>query len=138
MAPAITVQAVINVPLETVWQFWCEPEHITQWAFASPDWEAPFAQNDVRVGGTFITTMSAKDKSASFDFTGTYTNVRVQELIEYVIADGRKVSITFTTTPTGVCITETFEPEQVNPEEMQRVGWQAILDNFKTHCEHAL
>jgi len=135
MKNAITVQTVVNAPMAKVWECWNKPEHITGWAFASDDWEAPAAENDLRVGGKFKTVMSAKDKSSSFDFTGTYTAVRENKLIEYDLDDGRHVKVEFTETPEGVRVTETFEPENENPEEMQRSGWQAILDNFKKYVE---
>ena len=131
----ITVQSVVKAPIEKVWEFWMKPEHIVNWAFASDDWEAPAAVNDLRVGGKFKTTMAARDKSMSFDFTGVYTNVKEHELIEYDIDDGRHVKLEFTESPEGVKITETFEPENENPEKMQRSGWQAILDNFKKYAE---
>ncbi len=103
------------------------------WAFASDDWEAPAAENDLCVGGKFKTTMAAKDKSKSFDFAGIYTTVTKYKLIEYDMTDGRHVKIVFTETPDGVKVTETFDPEQENTEELQRSGWQAILDNFKKY-----
>ncbi len=131
----ITVQTIVNAPIERVWEYWNKPEHITGWAFASDDWEAPAADNDLRVGGKFKTTMAAKDKSESFDFTGAYTAVKEHELIEYDMDDGRHVKVEFKDTPDGVRVTETFDPEEDNPEEMQRGGWQAILDNFKRYAE---
>jgi uncharacterized protein YndB with AHSA1/START domain len=118
-----------------VWEVWTKPEHIVRWAFASDDWEAPAAENDLRTGGRFKTAMAAKDKSMSFDFTGVYTNVKEHELIEYDIDDSRHVKVEFTGLPEGVKITETFEPENTHPETMQRSGWQAILDNFKKYAE---
>jgi len=51
------------------------------------------------------------------------------------MADGRKVEISFAATENGVEVTESFDPETQNPEEMQRGGWQAILDNFKSYVE---
>jgi uncharacterized protein YndB with AHSA1/START domain len=132
---AITVQSSISAPVEKVWEFWTKPKHIVNWTFASSDWEAPAAENDVRVGGKFKTTMAAKDKSASFDFTGVYTKVKEHELIEYDMTDGRHVKVAFESTPNGVKVTETFDPENSNPLEMQRAGWQAILDNFKKYAE---
>ncbi len=133
---AITIKTTINAPIEKVWECWSKPEHITKWAFASDDWEAPYANNDLRTEGKFKTTMSAKDKSASFDFEGTYTNVKDHELIEYVMSDGRTVKTVFTQTPTNVEIVQTFDPESENSLEMQRSGWQAILDNFKKYVEN--
>lgn len=131
----ITVQTIVNAPMEKVWEFWNEPQHIMNWAFASEDWEAPAAHNDLQIGGKFVTTMAAKDKSVSFDFSGMYTKVNNHETIEYTMDDGRKVSIKFATTPDGIQVTETFDPENENPEELQRAGWQAILDNFKKYVE---
>jgi uncharacterized protein YndB with AHSA1/START domain len=131
----ITVSTTVNAPIEKVWDYWTNPEHIMKWAFASDDWEAPAAENDLREGGRFKTTMAAKDKSASFDFTGTYDAIKQHALIEYTIDDKRRVKVTFEQTPEGVKVTETFDPESVNPEEMQRGGWQSILDNFKKHVE---
>lgn len=131
----ITVETIVQSPIEKVWEFWTEPEHIMNWAFASDDWEAPHAENDVRVGGKFKTVMAAKDKSTSFDFTGVYTSVKMHELLEYDIDDGRHVKVEFTKLPESVRVIETFEPEKINPEEMQKSGWQAILDNFNKYIE---
>ena len=136
IAGAITVQTTINAPIARVWDCWNKPDHITGWAFASNDWEAPNAENDLRVGGKFKTAMAAKDKSAGFDFTGTYTAVKLNELIEYDIDDGRHVRVEFMPTPNGTRVTETFDPDREYPQEMQRSGWQAILDNFKKHVEN--
>ena len=131
----ITVETIVNAPIEKVWDYWTQPEHITQWAFASDDWEAPRAENDLRVGGRFVTVMAAKDKSSSFDFGGTYTAVIEHNLIQYDMEDGRQVAIQFTPTADGVRVTETFDMETENSEELQRNGWQAIMDNFKKHVE---
>ena len=135
MKDAITVQTVVNAPMEKVWECWNKPEHITGWAFASDDWEAPAAENDLRIGGKFKTTMAAKDKSASFDFAGVYTNVKNHKVIEYDLADTRHVKVEFMELPEGVQVTETFEPENTHPEKMQRSGWQTILYNFKKYVE---
>lgn len=132
---AITVEATVKAPVEKVWRCWTEPEHITQWCQASDDWHAPYADNDVRKGGKFKTTMAAKDGSFSFDFGGVYTNVEKHALIEYDMEDGRKVKIVFTPVGNETKVTETFDAENENPVEMQRGGWQAILDNFKKHTE---
>ena len=135
MKNAITVQTTISAPLERVWEFWNTLEHINSWAFADPSWGAEAKENDLKVGGTFKTRMFAKDESASFDFTGTYNNVVENELIEYTMDDGRHVKVEFVATPDGVHVTETFDPEDENSEEMQRFGWQAILNNFKKYVE---
>ncbi|MES2108636.1 MAG: SRPBCC family protein [Bacteroidota bacterium] len=131
----ITVEATINAGLEKVWEFWTSPEHITQWAFASDDWHAPYADNDARTGGKFKTTMAAKDGSFSFDFEGVYSNVEEHTLIEYAMADGRWVKIQFSGDDKTTTVTEEFVPENQNSLEMQKGGWQAILDNFKRHVE---
>ncbi len=131
----ITVETIVNASVRKVWECWNKPEHITGWAFASDEWEAPFAENDLKVGGKFKTTMSAKDKSAGFDFTGTYTAVKEKQLIEYDIDDGRHVRVKFEATPQGVKVSETFDPETENSLEKQRSGWEAILNNFKQYVE---
>jgi uncharacterized protein YndB with AHSA1/START domain len=132
---AITIETLVNAPVEKVWGNWNEPKHITQWCQASPDWHAPYADNDLRVNGTFKTTMAAKDGSMSFDFGGVYTTVQENKLIEYTMGDGRKVSVTFSDLGGSTKVVETFEAEDTNPVEMQRGGWQAILDSFKSHTE---
>ena len=131
----ITVEATIKASMEKVWKYWTEPKHITQWCNASDDWHAPYAENDVRVGGKFKTTMAAKDGSVSFDFGGVYTTVRQNKTIEYTILDGRKVQIAFSSQGNETKVIETFEAETENPHEMQRGGWQAILDNFRKYAE---
>lgn len=132
---AITITTTVNAPIEKVWDYWNKPEHVSGWAFASDDWMAEGRENDLRVGGKFLTTMSAKDKSASFDFGGVYTAIEDHSLIEYDMSDGRHVKTVFEQTPEGVNITQTFDPEDKNPLDMQRNGWQAILNSFKTYTE---
>jgi uncharacterized protein YndB with AHSA1/START domain len=131
----ITVQSIISAPMEIVWNCWTDPLHITKWNNASEDWHTPYAENDLKVGGKFKYTMAAKDGSMSFDFEGEYTNVENQRLIKYIMPDGRKVEVAFEKVEVGIKITEKFDPENENPEEMQQKGWQAILDNFKKHVE---
>ncbi|MFC4210179.1 SRPBCC family protein [Pedobacter lithocola] len=131
----ITIESTVNAPIEKVWEFWNNPEHIKNWAFATPDWHAPHAENDLQVDGKFTTTMAAKDGSMSFDFVGTYTTVEENKLIEYVLEDGRNVKIIFDGDEQTTKIIETFDPETQNPVEMQKGGWQAILDNFKNYTE---
>jgi len=132
---AITVEAIIKAPVEKVWKFWTGPEHITQWCNASNDWHAPYADNDLRVGGKFKTTMAARDGSVSFDFEGVYTSIIEHKIIEYAMTDGRKVEVIFSGKGNETKITETFDAENIHPHEVQRGGWQAILDNFKKYTE---
>jgi uncharacterized protein YndB with AHSA1/START domain len=131
----ITVQATVNAPVEKVWKLWSEPEHITRWSFASPDWHTPSAKNDLRTGGQFSSRMEAKDGSMGFDFGGTYDEVKKHETIRYTLGDNRKVDIRFKNSGNKTEIVQTFDAEQQNPVEMQRGGWQAILDNFKKYAE---
>ncbi len=131
MTPII-VEITINDPIEKIWKYWTEPEHITKWTFASDVWCAPRATNDLKVGGKFNTRMEAKDGSVGFDFEGTYTNIIPLERIEYEFG-GRTAKIEFVKQYDGYKITETFDPEDENPIEMQRSGWQAILENFKKY-----
>lgn len=131
----ITVSTIVQAPVDHVWATWNNPEDIMQWAFASDDWHAPAATNDLRVGGTFVTTMAAKDGSTSFDFSGVYSVVEENERIEYAMADGRKVTVSFEDMGDATKVTEIFDPENVYPVEQQKAGWQAILDNFKMHAE---
>lgn len=132
----ITVEATVNAPAEKVWEFWTKPEHITQWNSASPDWHTPRSENDVRVGGKFSARMEAKDGSFGFDFGGTYDEVVPNQRLAYTIGDGRKVEVDFKANGDNTLVTETFEAEGMNPVEMQRGGWQAILDNFKRYTEN--
>ena len=132
---SITVETIINVPVEVVWQFWTDPEHITQWNYASDEWHSPHAQNNLNVGGKFLYRMEAKDGSFGFDFSGSYTVVVSNEQIKYTLDDGRKVQINFLSQEDATKITEIFEAETENAIEMQKNGWQSILDNFKKYVE---
>ena len=129
------VQTTVNAPIEKVWKYWADPQHIIHWYFASDDWHAPYAENDIHINGKFKTTMAAKDGSMRFDFEGVYTVVKEHKAIEYTIGDGRKVTIAFSENGNETKVTETFEAEEINPPEMQKGGWQAILDNFKKYVE---
>ena len=137
----ITIQTTINVPIAKVWEYWNEPQHIKEWAFASDTWEAPHAENDLRVGGKFMTRMQEKGTNNGFAFGGVYTNVIEYKTIEYDMSkepneeNSRHVAIEFEETPMGVKVTQSFDPENENPIEMQKQGWQTILDNFKKYTE---
>lgn len=131
----ITVEAFVNASVEKVWEYWSKREHITQWCNASADWHVPDAENDLRVDGKFSTRMEAKDGSFGFDFAGVYDEVKKNELIAYTLGDERKVSIIFSSDANITKVTETFEAEEENSVELQKGGWQAILNNFKTYVE---
>jgi uncharacterized protein YndB with AHSA1/START domain len=133
----IEVRASINAPIEKVWSYYNEPEHITKWAFADDTWEAPHAENDLRTGGRFLTRMQSKDGKEGFDFSGTYDEVKEHELIRYTMdgEDKRKVSVRFTPEGENTLVTVRFDMEHENSRELQVQGWQAILNNFKKHVE---
>lgn len=131
----ITIETTVDAPVEKAWTYWVTPDHITKWNSASDDWHTPWAKADFREGGRFTSRMEAKDGSMGFDFGGVYDEVRTNELIEYTIGDGRKVHISFEPDGNSTKIVETFEAESQNPVEMQRAGWQNILDNFKNYTE---
>ncbi|MCO6466385.1 MAG: SRPBCC domain-containing protein [Bradyrhizobiaceae bacterium] len=125
----ISVSATINAPLATVWQAYVTPADIIQWNAASDDWHTTSASVDLRVGGIFSSRMEAKDGSAGFDFTGTYTTIVEHELIEYVFGE-RTASVRFTPTNGVIQVHVELDAEDENDPESQRAGWQAILDNF--------
>ncbi|MCX6780017.1 MAG: SRPBCC family protein [Candidatus Magasanikbacteria bacterium] len=133
MSEKITVETSIDAPIEKIWKYWNEPEHIKNWCNASSDWWVPTASNDLQVGGKFNTRMEASDGSFGFDFGGVYTIVTPYEEIEYNMSDGRNVSIKFIKVDNGYKIIESFDPENQNPPEMQKNGWQSILENFKKY-----
>lgn len=132
---AVKVEATVDAPGPRVWEFWTSPEHITNWYFASPDWRAPRATNDLRVGGSFLIRMEARDGSAGFDFGGVYTALEPERLIAFRLGDGREVSVAFVPSGSGTKVEESFDPEASNPIELQQAGWQAILDSFKAYVE---
>lgn len=131
----IKVKTVVNAPVEKVWEYWTDPKHIVKWNNASEDWHTTEAKNDLKIGGKFTSRMEAKDGSFGFDFGGVYTEVRLYEVISYVLGDGRKVEINFINEENKTKIIENFEGENENPPEFQQMGWQAILDNFKKYSE---
>ena len=131
----ITVKNTVNAPIEKIWDCWTKPEHIIKWNNASDDWHTPRAENDLRVGGRFLSRMEAKDGSYGFDFGGVYDEVKTNELIAYTMDDGRKVKINFTRQGNATKVVETFEAENENSIEIQQGGWQAILDSFKKYTE---
>jgi len=133
----ITVNARINAHVDKVWSFFTGPEHIVGWNYASDNWHTPKTENDLRVGGRFVSRMEARDGSEGFDFSGTYTRVEPLEEIAYTLDDERLVQVFFVSEEKETVVTTTFEAEQTNSMELQQTGWQAILDNFKKYCERA-
>ena len=133
--PLITVEAIINKPIDQVWEMWTKPEHITQWCFAADEWHAPSSTSDFKIGGKLNTRMEAKDGSFGFDFDGTYNEIKTNEKVAITLADGRTWDTFFTPVEGTVKIVEEFEAENENPVEMQQAGWQLILNNFKKYVE---
>lgn len=130
----ITVQTSIRAALRVAWKAYTSPEDIVQWNFASDDWHCPSATNDLRAGGAFSYRMEARDGSMGFDFAGVYSRVIPLERIEYTFG-GRKARVVFREVNSGVDVTVSFDSDGDHSEDMQRAGWQAILDNFRRHAE---
>ena len=132
----ITVSTTIkNKTIAEVWEFFTNPKHVINWNHAEDDWHCPKAENQLEVGKSFTYRMEAKDGESGFDFTGIYTEIEPFSKINYVLADERKILITFTETENGIELVEKFDPENENPENLQQEGWQMILDNFKKYIE---
>lgn len=131
----IVVTAVVDAPQDVAWTVFTSPEHITQWNFASPDWCCPSADVDLRTGGTYTARMEARDGSMGFDFAGTYDEVEAPRVAALRLEDGRVARTEFSESDGKTTVQTTFDAEDVNPVEMQRAGWQAILDNYRAHAE---
>jgi len=135
MKNPITISAQIKGDLKKVWDYYTLPEHITQWNFADPTWHCPWATNDMKPGGKYVARMEAKDGSFGFDFEVVYDQIVNQKSFSYTIGDGRKATVQFKPIGTMTEVTVAFEAEQQNPVELQRGGWQSILNNFKQYVE---
>lgn len=135
MSNKIIVAATINADAKKVWDYYTNPEHITKWNFADPSWHCPSASNDMRVGGKYSARMEAKDGSFGFDFDAVYDEVIEGEKFTYTMPNGRQATVAFSTGGNPTEVTVSFDPENENPIEMQRGGWQAILNNFKNYAE---
>lgn len=131
----ITIQTTVDADNKKAWDYYTDPQHITKWNFADPSWQCPSASNDLREGGKYSARMEAKDGSFGFDFEAIYDEVVEGKKIVYTIADGRKVEVSFSENDDKTDVVTVFEAETTNPVEMQRGGWQAILDNYKKYTE---
>ena len=131
----ITIKTTVQAPVEKVWQLWTDPEHIMNWNYATSDWHTPYATNDLREGGNFLFRMEEKSGTTGFDFEGTYTELLPFEKIGYRMTDGRIVTVEFIPDNEITSVVERFEPEKKHPVELQKVGWQAILNNFRKYAE---
>ncbi|MFY0696668.1 MAG: SRPBCC family protein [Balneola sp.] len=135
MKKEILISTDIKQSVQKIWNYWTEPDHIIKWNFASDDWCCPSAENDLVAGGKYNARMEAKDGSFGFDFEAVYDEIIEHEKITYTLADGRKVTTTFEKLNGTTKVTTVFDAESENPIEMQRDGWQAILNNFKKYVE---
>jgi uncharacterized protein YndB with AHSA1/START domain len=131
----ITIQAVVSADRQKVWDYYTKPEHITNWNFAIDTWHCPTAFNDLKVGGTYLARMEAKDGSFGFDFEAIYNEIVDGEKFTYTMTDNRVVNVVFKELGDKTEVTITFDAENENPVELQQNGWQSILDNFKKYTE---
>ncbi len=131
----ITIQTTVNAPIEKAWKVWTSPDDIIKWSTPSPEWHTPRAEHELKSGGRFVYRMEARDGSMGFDFGGTYNIVKPNEQLSYTMDDGRTADIKFSQTGGRTKIVEVFEAENQNPVEMQRAGWQAIMDSFMNYVE---
>lgn len=132
----ITIEAKIKADKSKVWDYYTSPAHIVNWNFADPSWHCPSALNDLKVGGTYLARMEAKDGSFGFDFEAVYTAIEMGQSFTYLL-EGRYCDVTFDEQGDETLVTVSFDPETENPIELQREGWQAILNNFKAYTENA-
>ena len=135
MSNKITITTMVNANIKKVWDYYTNPEHITKWNFADPSWQCPSASNDMRVGGKYSARMEAKDGSFGFDFEGIYDEIIESEKFTFTMADGRQVTVAFHENGNQTDVSVTFDAEEQNSLEMQKGGWQAILNNFKKYTE---
>ena len=132
----IKISVEINESIKRVWRYFTFPAHVCRWNHASDDWHCPEAVSEFAVNGKFSYRMEAKDGSFGFDFSGTFLEIIEYEKIVYILDDNRKVEINFVVDGDKVIVTEEFEAEEINSIELQQMGWQAILNNFKNLCEN--
>ena len=131
----ITITATIAADKQKVWDYYTHPEHITQWNFADPSWHCPTASNDLQPGGQYFARMEAKDGSFGLDFIAIYTEIQLIETFTYQFGD-RTATVNFSENNGNTELTISFDPETENSVELQRNGWQAILNNFKHYTEN--
>ncbi len=135
MSNQITISALVNASKSKVWDCYTNPIHIVNWNFADPSWHCPKAENDMKVGGIYNARMEAKDGSFGFDFLATYTEISPEDHYTYEFG-GRYATVSLETKNENTLITVSFEPETENSLEMQQMGWQMILNNFKSYTEN--
>ncbi|XDD47517.1 SRPBCC domain-containing protein [Leptospira sp. WS39.C2] len=135
MPTEIQIQTLIANDRKKVWDYYTNPTHITQWNFADLSWHCPHAKVELKNGGTYMARMEAKDGSFGFDFEAIFDSVKEHESITYTMTDKRKAKIEFKDKAPHTEVTITFDAETENPIEMQKEGWQSILNSFKNYVE---
>jgi uncharacterized protein YndB with AHSA1/START domain len=131
----ISIHASVSADKQKAWDYYTRPEHITKWNYASDDWFCPEASNDMRVGGKYVARMASKDGTIGFDFEAVYNDITGEGFL-YTMPDGRQVNVHFEQVADNTNVTVTFDAEAINPIELQREGWQAILNHFKVYTEN--
>ncbi|MCF8407440.1 MAG: SRPBCC domain-containing protein [Crocinitomicaceae bacterium] len=131
----IVVTATIHAPIEKVWDCYTNPTHIVNWNFADPSWHCPRAENDMKIGGTYKARMEAKDGSFGFDFEAVYTEINEGKSFTFEFG-GRICTYEFNDLGADTLVSITFDPETENSIELQKNGWQLILNNFKLYSEN--
>ncbi|XWN33617.1 MAG: SRPBCC domain-containing protein [Devosia sp.] len=137
MTETITVETVVRVPASKAWRAYTEPEAITEWNFASPDWHCPSSDVDLRPGGRHLARMEARDGSMGFDYEGVYEEIEPERSFILRLEDGRRVYTAFEPHEGGTLVRTVFDPDPAAPADMQRAGWQAILDNYSEFVERS-
>ncbi|MDR0228463.1 MAG: SRPBCC domain-containing protein [Flavobacteriaceae bacterium] len=135
MTQKINVSATVHASTDSVWDCYTNPEHITQWNFADPSWHCPSATNDMQIGGKYTARMEAKDGSFGFDLEAIYSELDLKKHFTYIMPNGREVKVVFTNDNGATEVNITFDGDGENAIDMQKAGWQAILNNFKTYVE---
>jgi len=130
----ITIQAIVSADIKKAWDYYTQPAHITNWNFADPSWHCPKAENDMQIGGIYKARMEAKDDSFGFDFEAIYSEITKFKSFSYGFEE-RNVTVLFNDLGEQTEVIVTFDPESENPIELQRAGWQAILNNYKKYTE---
>jgi uncharacterized protein YndB with AHSA1/START domain len=127
----LTLTRVFDAPRDLVWKAYTDPAHIVKWSFAN-DWEAPFAETDLRPGGKFRVGMRPVDHSEEgFVFEGTYSEIVRPERIVQAIGDGRVMKTTFE--DVGGKTRLTLSVEMAMSEEDERRGYSQFLEHFAQH-----
>ena len=86
----------------------------------------------------FHTGWKQRTGAGGFDYTGTFEDAVACKSLKSSLADGRKVEASFSGAGTETTVVVKFDPDKQVSEDMQKAGWQAILDNFKKYTEQGV